>query len=136
METKILLNILVLFTPLPFFWALFDQQGSRWTLQATRMDGDLGFYVVKPDQMQFLNPLMILIFIPLFDYILYPVLNIFGVRRPLQKMTIGGVLAGVSFLISSFVQIKIDSQPQNSVSILWQVPQYAIMTFGEVRDDS
>lgn len=34
METKILLNVLVLYIPLPLFWALFDQQGSRWTLQA------------------------------------------------------------------------------------------------------
>lgn len=52
LETKILLNVLVLYLPLPFFWALFDQQGSRWTFQATRMDGDVGFYVIKPDQMQ------------------------------------------------------------------------------------
>jgi len=27
-------------------------QGSRWTLQATRMDGELFGYLIKPDQMQ------------------------------------------------------------------------------------
>lgn len=99
-ESKILLNVLVLFVPLPFFWALFDQQGSRWTFQATRMEGDIGFYYIKPDQAQLLNPLMILIFIPLYEVAFYPVLNLLGVRRPLQKLTLGMILAGVAFMIS------------------------------------
>lgn len=79
----------MLYLPLPFFWALFDQQGSRWTFQATRMDGDVGFYTIKPDQMQVVNPLLILIFIPLYEVAFYPVLNLIGVRRPLQKLTGG-----------------------------------------------
>jgi hypothetical protein len=32
-DVKVLLRILVLYMPLPVFWALFDQQSSRWTLQ-------------------------------------------------------------------------------------------------------
>ena len=105
METKILLNVLVLYLPLPLFWALFDQQGSRWTFQATRMDGDLGFWDLKPDQMQVINPLLILVFIPLYEVLFYPLLNLVGVRRPLQKLTLGGVLAGVSFVTSAIVEI-------------------------------
>lgn len=89
LETRILLNVLVLYLPLPFFWALFDQQGSRWTFQATRMDGDIGVYVIKPDQMQVINPLLILIFIPLYEVAFYPLLNLIGIRRPLQKITAG-----------------------------------------------
>uniref|UniRef100_A0AAQ5XVH0 Solute carrier family 15 member 2 n=1 Tax=Amphiprion ocellaris TaxID=80972 RepID=A0AAQ5XVH0_AMPOC len=30
-EIKMVLRVLVLYIPLPMFWALFDQQGSRWT---------------------------------------------------------------------------------------------------------
>jgi dipeptide/tripeptide permease len=89
LETRILLNVLVLYLPLPFFWALFDQQGSRWTFQATRMNGDIGIYVIKPDQMQVINPLLILIFIPLYEVAFYPLLNLIGIRRPLQKITAG-----------------------------------------------
>lgn len=51
-DIKSILKILLLFVPLPLFWALFDQQGSRWTFQATRMDGNIGFMQIKPDQMQ------------------------------------------------------------------------------------
>lgn len=65
------LHVLVLYIPLPIFWALYDQQGSGWTFQAVRMDGDIGFFTILPDQMQVVNPLLILAFIPLFTYGMY-----------------------------------------------------------------
>ncbi|KAG5684406.1 hypothetical protein PVAND_013641 [Polypedilum vanderplanki] len=108
LETKILLNILVLYIPLPLFWALFDQQGSRWTFQATRMNGDLGWFTIKPDQMQVINPFLILVFIPLYEVAFYPLLNLLGIRRPLQKITLGGIFAGVAFLCSMGVEIYLE----------------------------
>lgn len=51
-DIKATLKVLVLYIPLPVFWALFDQQGSAWTFQAKRMDGYIGFYTILPDQMQ------------------------------------------------------------------------------------
>ena len=108
-DTKILLKILVLFLPFPVFWALFDQQGSRWTFQATRMDGELWGYTIKPDQMQVINPLLILGFIPIFDCIIYPMLSTIGIRRPLQKLTLGGLLAAVAFVASALVELKIEA---------------------------
>lgn len=32
-DMKIVFAVLLLYTPLPIFWSLFDQQGSRWTFQ-------------------------------------------------------------------------------------------------------
>lgn len=107
-ETRILLNVLRLYIPLPVFWALFDQQGSRWTFQATRMDGDLGFWTIKPDQMQVINPLLILVFIPLYEVVFYPLLSLIGIRRPLQKLTLGGIFAGISFVISAIIEIQLE----------------------------
>uniref|UniRef100_A0A1L8E2G7 Oligopeptide transporter 1 n=2 Tax=Nyssomyia neivai TaxID=330878 RepID=A0A1L8E2G7_9DIPT len=106
-EIKTLFNVLVLYIPLPVFWALFDQQGSRWTFQATRMDGQVGALNLKPDQMQVINPALILIFIPLYDIIFYPLLSKIGIRRPLQKLTLGGCLAGVAFIISAVLEIQL-----------------------------
>lgn len=40
-DTKYVLQVVVIFLPIPFFWALFDQQGSRWTLQAIQLDGNI-----------------------------------------------------------------------------------------------
>ena len=52
--------------------ALYDQQGSRWTFQATRMNGQIGSVYILPDQMQVINAALILIFIPIFDKGIYP----------------------------------------------------------------
>ncbi|XP_026838256.1 peptide transporter family 1 isoform X3 [Drosophila erecta] len=107
-ETKCLGRILRLFLPFPVFWALFDQQGSRWTFQATRMDGMVWGYQIKPDQMQVVNPLLILGFLPLFDYIVYPILARCGIRRPLQKLTIGLLLAALGFFLSAGLEMKME----------------------------
>lgn len=140
-ETKILLNVLVLYLPLPLFWALFNQQGSRWTEQALRMNGSVPYFIsngsalyfeIQPDQIQMANPLLILLLIPLFEVAFYPLLRIFGIYRPLQKMTFGGILAAVAFVLSMLVQIQIDNSPEKSVCMLWQLPQYVVMTLAEV----
>lgn len=44
-------------------------QGSRWTFQADRMEQDIFGWTLKADQMQVLNPLLILLFIPLFEVV-------------------------------------------------------------------
>jgi solute carrier family 15 (oligopeptide transporter), member 1 len=107
-DIKSVLKILLLFVPLPLFWSLFDQQGSRWTFQATRMNGNLGFIDIKPDQMQVVNPLLILIFIPIFDCAIYPFLSKLGLKRPLQKLAAGGILAAVAFAVSGIVEIQLE----------------------------
>ena len=36
-DVKALGRVFVMFSPAPIFWTLFDQQGSRWVLQAEQM---------------------------------------------------------------------------------------------------
>ncbi|XP_030568854.1 peptide transporter family 1 [Drosophila novamexicana] len=107
-ETKCLTKILLLYVPFPIFWALSDQQGSRWTFQATHMDGSILGYQIKPDQMQVVNPLLILAFIPLFDYLIYPLLARVGIKRPLQKLSIGLLLAAFGFFLSAAVELRLE----------------------------
>ncbi|XP_022258189.1 solute carrier family 15 member 1-like [Limulus polyphemus] len=109
-DVKAILWVLLLFIPLPVFWALYDQQGSRWTLQAIQMDGQLGGFIMKPDQMQVINPFLIIIFIPLFEYIIYPLFAKCNLLiRPLQRITLGGLLTAISFVIAGFLQIRIEN---------------------------
>lgn len=105
------MRVLFLYIPLPIFWALFDQQGSRWTLQATKMNGQLGGFIMKPDQIQVVNPVLIITFIPVFTYFVYPLLDKLRlVRTPLQKMTVGGVLASVSFVVCAIFQMQLEKE--------------------------
>lgn len=126
------MNVIVLLLPAPLFCALFDQQGSRWVDQAIDMNGDIGFYTILPDQMQLLNPLLVLVITPLFDYWFYPLLSKCGIQRPLQRMTIGGFLAAFSFVISAFLQWQIEFARPDKLHILWQVPQLVVITVGEI----
>ncbi|XP_066154994.1 peptide transporter family 1-like isoform X2 [Euwallacea fornicatus] len=108
-DIKALLKVLVIYIPIPIFWALYDQQGSGWTFQAVRMNGNIGFYTILPDQMQVVNPLLILAFIPMFTYGVYPVLTKCNLlTTPLQRLVCGGFLAAVAFGISAFVSLALE----------------------------
>lgn len=55
-----------------------------------------------------------------------------GLRRPLQKMTIGGTLLAISFVFAGILQFKIDASPKASVHMLWQLPQYVALTVADI----
>lgn len=107
-DIKSALQVMILFIPIPIFWALFDQQGSRWTFQATRMNGEIGNFLIQPDQMQVFNPLLVLVFIPLFETCLYPLMGKIGLRTPLRILSVGGFLASLSFVAAAFVELNLE----------------------------
>uniref|UniRef100_A0AAQ6IL60 Solute carrier family 15 member 1 n=1 Tax=Anabas testudineus TaxID=64144 RepID=A0AAQ6IL60_ANATE len=108
-QVKMVLKVLFLYIPLPMFWALFDQQGSRWTLQATTMDGNFGALVIQPDQMQTVNPILILILVPIMDSVIYPLISKCKLNfTPLKRMTVGMFFAALAFVAAALVQMQID----------------------------
>lgn len=131
-DTRILLRIMLLYLPLPFFWTLYDQQGSRWIFQANRMNGDIGFYTLQPEQIGIINPILVLALIPFFEVVVYPLLSRIGIRTSLRKITVGGILAAIAFLMSALLEFVIESSPDKSVNMLWQLPQYMIIAVAEV----
>lgn len=129
METKTILGALLMFVPLPIFWTLHMQQPSRWVFQATRMNGDIGFYTIKPDQMIIFNSIFSIILVPVFDRVFYPLLAKVGIKSTLQKMSCGLFCAAASFVIAAMVEMQIE---KNFVHILWLLPQYAVLAMGEI----
>uniref|UniRef100_A0A8C6U2R8 Solute carrier family 15 member 2 n=1 Tax=Neogobius melanostomus TaxID=47308 RepID=A0A8C6U2R8_9GOBI len=165
-EIKMVLRVLVLYIPLPMFWALFDQQGSRWTLQATRMNlAFVEFYHIM------LNALMILIFVPIFDLIIYPLFGCCKINAS-KEMATGMIFAALAFGAATWVEVnvvvclqncfiivliineisthnkgnyfnlpgggdsiavtKMEDVLANNIHVAWQLPQYVLMTAGEV----
>ena len=112
------------------FWALFDQTGSRWISQAENMDRRWLGIDWLPEQFQAFNPLMIMAFIPLFQYVLYPQINRFFKLTPLRKITMGFFLMAGAFSIVSFTQQMIDAGERPSFG--WQVLAYVVLTSAEV----
>uniref|UniRef100_A0A669BYT6 Solute carrier family 15 member 1 n=1 Tax=Oreochromis niloticus TaxID=8128 RepID=A0A669BYT6_ORENI len=108
-QIKMVLKVLFLYIPLPMFWTLFDQKGSRWTLQATTMNGYFGQLVIQPDQMQTFNPILILTLVPIMDSVIYPLIKKCGFNfTPLKRMTVGMFLAAMAFVCAALVQVEID----------------------------
>lgn len=109
-EFRSVLCILLLFLPTPVYWCLFDQQSSLWTLQATRMDGRIfnTSFVLQPDQISVANPLLLVSILPIFEFIIYPSLTRCKLlTKPIQRMTAGGFLAALTFVLSALIEVRI-----------------------------
>ncbi|XP_073668067.1 solute carrier family 15 member 1 isoform X3 [Paramisgurnus dabryanus] len=117
-QVKMVLKVLFLYIPLPMFWTLFDQKGSRWTLQATTMSGDFGAFILQPDQMQTVNPIFILTMVPIMDRIVFPLIQKCGLNfSPLKRMTVGMLFAAMAFVSAALVQVEIDKTLPNFPSL-------------------
>jgi POT family proton-dependent oligopeptide transporter len=110
---------------------LFDQKASAWVLQARNMDLQVGPFTFEPSQLQAINPLLVMILIPVTAGLAYPAFQRLGYPlTPLRRMTIGMFAAGVSFVLVAFIQMALDGGQQ--VSVLWQLAPYVALTLGEV----
>ncbi|KAK0397595.1 hypothetical protein QR680_002184 [Steinernema hermaphroditum] len=112
-DVKSLLRVLIMYLPVPVFWALYDQQGSVWLFQSLQMDCQVGTYLLLPDQMQTVNAVLILVFIPIFQIIVYPIFSKICNVTPLRKMVVGGFIAALAFVISGLVQLSINKTLPN-----------------------
>ncbi|XP_004680348.1 PREDICTED: solute carrier family 15 member 1 [Condylura cristata] len=121
-QIKMVTRVLFLYIPLPMFWALFDQQGSRWTLQATTMSGKIGSIEIQPDQMQTANAVLIVIMVPIVDAVVYPLIAKCFNFTPLRKMVVGMFLASMAFVATAFVQMEVDK----TLPVFAQPNQYQI----------
>jgi POT family proton-dependent oligopeptide transporter len=128
---RAVLRIMGVFAAVTLFWALFDQKGSSWVLQAKAMDLRLGDVTLSPAQLQALNPFMVMGLIPLFSWVVFPALERRGIARtPLARMTGGMFIAVLSFVAAAAVQSVLDGG--RTPHVLWQIPQYLLLTVGEV----
>ena len=123
---------------LPIFFCLYDQQGSVWTLQATKME----LNGLQPEQLNVVNPLEILTFLPLFNQCIYPWMTQHGFDiTPLRRMSYGMVLAAVAFFASGLVETAIEQQQQQQqseslsstkINVFWQLPQITLLSIAEI----
>ena len=126
---KALGKLFIIYAFIAMFWALFDQQGSAWVLQAQRMDRH---FIVDwdPSQAQWLNPALVLLFIPLFNRVIYPAFDRFWPLTPLRRISLGLLLTVPAFLLPAWLEARLDAG--ETVNIVWQLGCYIIMTAAEI----
>jgi POT family proton-dependent oligopeptide transporter len=126
------------------FWSLYDQTGSAWVQQAERMDRRFLGYEWLPSQIQAINPLLVLLFIPLFGLVLYPAVGRVVAFTPLRRILAGFVLTVAAFAISATAQGLIDAESARLTaaglgpeaarwpSVAWQLAAYVVITAAEI----
>jgi POT family proton-dependent oligopeptide transporter len=136
-SVRAVLRILIVFALTTPFWSLFDQKASTWVLQGKAMvvPHDQwwwpSFLVKEASQMQALNPLLVMLFIPFNSAVLYPALKRIGLEpTALRRMGAGIALSGLAWIFAALIQLEIDTGAP--VSLGWQILPYAILTLGEV----
>lgn len=124
------LPVLSIFLLIPPFWAMFDQHSSTWILQAQQMvPWQISEkYKIGGEEMQSLNPLLVMILVPLLTGVVYPL----GGRwiTPLRRIGVGMVVAGLSYVIVAWIQQRLAAGA--TMSVLWQTLPYLVLTTAEV----
>jgi POT family proton-dependent oligopeptide transporter len=121
--------ILFIFALVPIFWTLFDQTSSTWVLQGMQMTPATLFgHKIGAEEMQSMNPLIVMILVPLFTLGIYPRLG--RLASPLKRMACGMFVAAASYLLVAALQQRIDSGAH--LNVLWQTVPYLILTSAEV----
>ncbi|KAE8969739.1 hypothetical protein PR001_g27299 [Phytophthora rubi] len=140
------------------FWAVYGQMNSNFVVQGCQMDlrvqgseGASGKPVLLSSAMlNVVDSGVILIFIPVFDRLLYPLSTKMGIYPTLlRKIGAGLVFALLSMLAAGWVeQIRKSSSmiegissncsaageslPMSSISVWWQTPQYVLVGVAEI----
>lgn len=129
----------VVFSMVTIFWALFDQHGSSWVDQATRMDLSLPSWLawagdenghIDAQQVSSVNPIFVMMIIPLLNVTLYPLLG--DKFTPLRRMSVGMFIGAFAFAWVAIVQRQIDDSPAGTVGVMNQMGPYFLMTLAEV----
>jgi dipeptide/tripeptide permease len=85
-------------------------------------------YRVGPEEMLSVNPILVMLFVPVMTLLVYPALG--RLATPLRRMSAGIFLASFSFVIVAWLQHRIHGGAQ--LSILWQFVPYIVLTIAEV----
>lgn len=138
-----MIRLIPLYLFVAVFWALYDQTASAWVLQAEEMNRNVAMPVwdsadglvirnqpLLSSQLQAINPILVLIYIPLFSYVAYPLVGKVITLTPLRKVGFGFFLTAAAFAISGAAQALIDAGSQPHIS--WQVWAYVVMTAAEI----
>ncbi|ODA81257.1 hypothetical protein RJ55_04221 [Drechmeria coniospora] len=89
---------------LPVFFLSYNQMTGNLTIQA----GTMELHGVPNDVIQNLNPISIVIMIPIIDHLLYPGLRKLGIAfTPIKRMTFGFFIAALSMVASAVMQYYI-----------------------------
>jgi len=115
---------------LTLFAQIATGAGTLWFFQARQMDRKYGKLKIQSDQMQFLNPLFDVLLIWLFDRIIYVIFH--KCVTQLRRIGLGLCVTAIACCLSSITEYFIMSNTANTISVFYQIPQYFLLSVGEI----
>lgn len=125
-----LARLSVIFAFIAVFWSLFDQTGSAWVQQAAKMDRQLLGIEWLPSQIQAINPVLVMLLVPLFNFVVYPAVARVFDPTPLRRIGTGFFIAVLAYLLNAQIESWIAAG--DTPSIAWQLLAYVILTSAEI----
>ncbi|CAO0802192.1 unnamed protein product [Mucor circinelloides] len=138
-ELKRTFRACLVFCWYPIYWLCYSQMTSNMvSMAATMQTGN-----VPNDIMQNINPLTLVLFIPIMDKFVYPGLRRIGIPfRPIMRITCGFVFAALAMAYAAGIQALIYSSGpyydnpsgtnKNDVSAGYIVPAYILIGISEI----
>jgi len=137
------------------FWAVYGQMSSNFVLQGCQMDlrvnpGAANPTMISSAMLNILDSGIILVFIPIFDRVVYPSLRYIGVEPTLlRKIGAGLFCALLAMLVAGWVEQQrkaspsvdgfisncsgeSEALPMATLSVWWQTPQYLLIGISEI----
>ncbi|CAF3610491.1 unnamed protein product [Rotaria sp. Silwood1] len=128
----------------PFYWICYNQFGTNLVSQAAQMNvGPL-----PNDILQNIDPLVIVVFIPIFDKLIYPGLRRCKINFPaISRIAAGFFCVSLGMAWSAIVQHLIyiagpnfdyvpkpckECQQYNNITVAWQIPAYFFIAISEI----
>ncbi|KAF2670892.1 PTR2-domain-containing protein [Microthyrium microscopicum] len=100
-ELKTALKACKVFLFFPIYWAVYGQMNNNFVSQA----GTMELHGIPNDIMQNIDPITIIIFIPLCDQLLYPTLRTLGIKfKPITRIFWGFLMASIAMAYAAYVQ--------------------------------
>ncbi|MFO0899534.1 MAG: POT family MFS transporter [Pirellulales bacterium] len=141
---KALRNLVPIYLCIVVWWSLYEQSSLGWVAQAGRMNRDVDLeplrnwglsflpstWTILESQVQAINPILVLVFIPTFSYLLYPTLNRLIRMTALRKIGLGFFLMIACFAIIALIERSLVAGYRPHIG--WQCLAYAVLTASEV----
>lgn len=117
-----------MFAFFPFYFVCWIQIWNNLISQA----GQMALHGTPNDLLQNLDPIALIIFIPMLDLGLYPLLRKLGINfDPVSRIFTGFLLASISMVYAAVLQHYIYISAPNSIHVWIQAPAYVLVALSE-----
>ncbi|KAI9297886.1 PTR2-domain-containing protein, partial [Neoconidiobolus thromboides FSU 785] len=145
-ETRLFLKVALMLLPLSFFWLLYDQNSTEWQNNYDMMNQNFLWFIPLPAEASSnVNSILIIIFVPLMSYVVYPFLERRGIKMPLlTRMVWGWFIMILTYILSTSLQYYVEANAgslikegnkviscDQCINGTIQLPQYILLSLGE-----